>query len=205
MAFLMSAVPAFAGAIQVSFDENGNGTYQDTQTPSQNGYSATSGAVSYLYETDPTGTVGGRVLVYELPELVRSGSVDVGEPGDTIGLDDPNPAAVIDFTNSSGTNDGGLDANLLIFYTNDGTASLADTGLPATAGSNFDVVDLTAVNTFQWLPDGGNTYPNGNQYDGSLAPEPGSLSPEPGSLSTMLAGAAALALGAVRRRTTARG
>jgi hypothetical protein len=194
---LLAGTSAFAGAIQVSFDENGNGTWQDTTSASQNGYSGTSGTLQFLYETDPTGSVGGNVLVYELPELVISGPVDVGEPGDTVGVTDTNPSDVLFFTNSNGVNDGGADANLMIFYSGDiATGDLADTGLPSFAGTLLDVADETPSGSFQWLPDSGNTFPNGNEYDGI------SETPEPASLSMMLIGAGILGFGAIRRKTS---
>jgi PEP-CTERM motif len=203
-ASMIAASPAFAGAIQVSFDEGGGGSYQDTVAPDQNiaTYgSATSGAIASFIGSDPycvsnpASCVGGNVLIYELPTLVISGAVSIGEPGSgaDVGSTDPTPSDVLFFTNAAGVNDGGTDANLMVFYSLAGDGAAADVGLPLNAASLIDKATENADGTFQWLP-GGVTYPTNNEYDGF------SGAPEPASLSMMLFGAGMLGFGAWRRR-----
>jgi PEP-CTERM motif len=189
-AMVAAAITPAHAAIIVNFDENGNGTWADT-APSPFYGGATSGLLSFAYTTDPTGSRPGNVLIYLLPELVISGAVDVGNPGDAIGSVDPSPSDVLFFTNAAGINDHGLDANLMIFYSQGGPA-LADVGLPAFAGTLVDITNENPDGSFQWLPDGP-TFPNGNEYNGLSddAPEPGSM---------ILIGAGALALGMIRKR-----
>jgi len=201
----MAASQCFGSAIQLSFDENGNGTYQDTGTPTQNGYSNLTGTLVSELIADPYCTstlvscVGGTVLAYKLPAMVISGPVDVGDLGQTVGLADSTPSDVIFFTTSSGVNDGGLDANLMVFYSADtGGGALADTGLPSNAGTFIDAVDENLFGSFQWLPDGP-TYPTGNEYDGTSAE-----APEPASISLLGAGLLLLGFSARKLRLHAR-
>jgi len=71
------SIPAL-GNIKLTFDENGNGTWQDSVLPTQNGYTGTSGTLAFSYAPDPTGNISGSVLIYKLPALVTSGPTDIG-------------------------------------------------------------------------------------------------------------------------------
>ncbi|HEY8751796.1 MAG TPA: PEP-CTERM sorting domain-containing protein [Tepidisphaeraceae bacterium] len=170
------SIPAL-GNIKLTFDENGNGTWQDSVLPTQNGYTGTSGTLAFSYAPDPTGNISGSVLIYKLPALVTSGPTDIGELGATVGIRDSNPSDILFFTNSSGASDHLLDANLMIFYSQGvGGGSLADTGLPAIAGTLADAASEDANGNVQWLPNIA-IFPTGSEYDGvsGTVPEPATL------------------------------
>ena len=201
-----------AQAFQFVFDEQGNATYVDSQTPTQNGYTAQSGTANYFTTTDPFGDVTGQILVYDLPELVFNGPVGIDEFGGGVGdvlwftnqtdLTDAQTNGVVNGVNTnpdaySGSDFGARNANLIIVYSDDvSTGYLADNGLPAWYPSDFTLsVGATenAADYFQYLADG-LPYPNGNEYDGF------SGTPEPASFSMLLIGVGAVGFGAWRRR-----
>ena len=203
---MVATAPLHASSFAITFDENGNATYVDSGSPTQNGYGATTvacgsnfcGTATSGLETDPLGGTGGQVLVYDLPELVLSGPVGVLEPGGGSVSD------VLWFTNSDGVSNGQLNANFMIFYSGDlGGGALADSGLPTTLiysgqGAISDIATENADGTFQWLPDSGNLFPAGNEYDGLS-----NSAPEPATSSMFLLAAGVIGFGAWRRRVRA--
>jgi hypothetical protein len=187
---------ALANALQFVFDESGNATYQTNTTPIAPYANHLSGAGIFFTEQDPVGGLANtNVLVYDLPQLTDSGVVEVLEPGGAVG-------DVLWFTNSSKVNDGGLDANLLIYYSGDTAGQfLADSGLPTFTPSLGSVNEVNGQ--FQFLAPlpgspNGRTYANfGIEFDGT------SDTPEPGSVSMLLLGGLCLGFGAWRRKARA--
>ena len=204
MAVTTFAATTAPAGILITFDENGNGTWDDTNAAPGQNYSSFSttgcvsgalscGTLAFTTAPDPTGSVGGNVLIYELPELVNAGPVAVGEPGDIVSSGDASPSDVLFFTTSQGITSGAGAANLMIYYSGDNNGALADTGLPT--GTFTDIADEQANGTFQWLPDGTTFAANANEYDGiSDTPEPASVA---------LIGFGMLGLGLVARKRRA--
>ena len=162
----------------VTFDENG------TATISLNGGAAMPLLGSLI--TDPTQPVGGgaKVLAFNLPEPVITGTVSFTEPGG--GVSD-----WLRFTNAAGAVNGGSSGPgaLMLFYSDveSGETRLADVGPPPVkTGDNIlncgvnpfcsgEIGPENGNNGFDYRP-GGVAAPLNNEYIGisdTVVPEPG--------------------------------
>jgi len=133
----------------LNFNENGNGQISINGAP----FVSDPGSMTL----DPTWS-GQYSLTYTLPSLVVAGDVRIWDPGtgNTVLSD------VLRFTDANGDLTGEV-ANLMIFYSDIGGGSLADTGFPATLVPNdMGGIDENADGSFQWAPGGtGNNIYNG--------------------------------------------
>ncbi len=167
LALAVATTSAVADTISLTFDENGNGTWTDSVAATQNGYSGTSGSLQSFIGTDNTGLFGGGpVLTIELPAIVNTGAVGVGEP-DASAVSD-----ALMFTDAHGDTTGFV-ANEMYFISGDTDGLAADTGLNAYGqGLTLNLLE-NPDGTFSWQPDG----EGGNTYNGlsTATPEPGTL------------------------------
>jgi hypothetical protein len=123
------------GAVNISFDENGNGSWSDADL---------SGALEHGMGVCPVGP-DWETLWYEIPfNPVGEGDVAVIEPllSDLTGLvAEPILSDVLRFINIQG--DEGLEARVYVFSDNrDGSDALADTGIPQLLGTPFFVEEV---------------------------------------------------------------
>jgi hypothetical protein len=154
---LFAAVPASARLL--TFDENGNGTWEDPDPVSWNGFMA----------PDNTGGVAGSVLFYMVPFApVPGGDVRIWEDASMTVLSD-----VLRFTDANGNHEITDWADRFIFYSDVGDADLADTGLPV----NLQTVFYDGGGVVETGVEGGyRDFLYAAVYHGiSDVPEPGSL------------------------------
>jgi hypothetical protein len=149
--------PGSGDPFTFNFDENGNGSV-----------SVNGGAFHPLLgslRSDPSNG-GFFALTYILPEPILTGTVLIYEDAAHTILGD-----ALRFTNADGTFSGGI-GDRMIFYSQVGGGTLADTGFPQNlnSGSTFSIVE-NADGTFEHTPVG-NTY---NGISGAAVPEPCSL------------------------------
>jgi hypothetical protein len=133
--------------------------------------SGTGSCTSQVLPTDPTGLVSGSVLIFNLPQLVFTGNVNILEPdgvtiSDRLRFIDPNNS----FSSCDSTSGLAACGNRMIFYSFDSNGLAADvgpiTGLSATPSHPLE----DAAGNFVF-----NT-PNGvNHYEGLSAAVPGPI------------------------------
>ncbi len=138
-----AAVPA--SAFTITFDEAGH----------------CSGCTGFEYTTDPSGTYGGNVLIYDLPAIVGAGPVNIfdvtGSVSDTLYF-----FANVDSTHST----------QMIFYSYDNGGLLADVGLTSLFPDAFAGPTENQDETFTYGGGSGSTY---NGLSGSITPIPAAL------------------------------
>jgi hypothetical protein len=184
--FVFSMALGHAGAITITVDEFGNGSFS--------GFTG-SGTLPSFFIADPSGGVGGNALVYALPFPSVAGDLILDEPGGVVA---PITSDVVRFF-TSGT------AHFLIFYSDnlDGVDAIADGGFPGNPSTNLlhiPEVGAEGNNGAIYAPTGSQPGAGNTDFVLTFNLISDSPVPEPTSLVLMAAGLVGLGLKKYCRR-----